>query len=652
MTRRAVVGSDVGGTFTDLVAWDGNRLTTGKVPSTPEDQSVGVVAGASRLAVSATRLLHGTTVATNALLERRGPEMALITNSGFEDVIEIGRQDRPSLYDPMDDRAAPLVDRRRRFGVDRNGPLPSLEVLDDWLGGARSVAICLLDAFADASAEVALEELVRRAAPDAYVSRSSEVAPEFREYERVSTTLLNAYLGPETDRYLTALVARARNAGLPSDVAVMRSSGGLMAAADAGALAAAILLSGPAGGVVAAAALGDALGHRRLISFDMGGTSTDVCRIDDGTPEIAYERSVGGHPCRLPAVAIHTVGAGGGSLGWVDPGGSLRVGPRSAGAVPGPASYARGGQAAAVTDANVVLGRIDPEAMLAGSLGIDASRASAALRKLGEPLGMDAIGAAAGMLAVVEEVMAGAIRKVSVEQGADPRQAVLAAFGGAGGLHAVALAQRLAMAGVVVPPHAGVFSALGLLLSPPRVDVVAGAVLDESEARRLSDLISSTATQARQRLADAGSTADRVTTSVDARYLGQAHELTVPCGSAAAWEEIARAFHMLHYDRNGFSRPDDPIEIVAIRAEAVSAPALRWADLPNPRPSGPDRVGERAVITGDSGPTVAARWQRAGLRPGTEIVGPAVVEETEATTYVPPGSRASVHDSGALEIEW
>lgn len=651
MTRSAVIGSDVGGTFTDLVAWDGLRLVTTKVPSTPEDQSIGVVEGAVRLGVDAHRLLHGTTVATNALLERTGATTALITTSGFEDVLEIGRQDRPSLYDTFHDRETPLVPASRRVGVGRDGTIESETEVLAAIGSAEAVAIVLLDAYRDDVAERSVEAAVRRFGGDRFVSRSSAVAPEFREYERASTTVLNAYLGPVAQHYLSGLVDRAAVASLPRDIAVMRSSGGLMTVEDATNLSAAILLSGPAGGVVASAALGRALGHSRLVSFDMGGTSTDVCRIDDGRPEVAYERAIGGFPCRLPSVAIHTVGAGGGSIVWIDSGGSLRVGPRSAGAIPGPACYGRGGAEPAVTDANVVLGRIDPGARLAGTLPVDAALSRDALTDVGDRLDLGVAETAAGAVSVVEEIMIGAIRKVSIEQGADPRAATLVAFGGAGGLHAVALAQRLDMAGVVVAPHAGVFSALGLLLSPPRIDVVRGVLLTVDESDALPSILSDIWSRAESRLAATAGPAADVALAVDARYLGQSHEVTVPCSPRSSWEMVALDFHQLHEQRNGFARPDDPIEIVAVRAEATALPELRWEDLPPLRPVEAAQPGSRPVWV-DGAEMTANLWRRDSLRPGSEIVGPAIVEETDATTYLPPASRARVHESGALEVDW
>ena len=649
-------GVDVGGTFTDVVAWDGARLRIAKVPTTP-DQSEGVLAGLGAAGGSGT-MLHGTTAATNALLERSGARTVLVTDEGFEDLLEIGRQDRPSLYDASVTRPTPLVERSHRLGAsgraDRRGhPLGATDfgrvAARVAALGPEAVAVSFLYSFLDGSREAQLAGELASLLPGVPVSLSSRVAPEFREFERTSTTVVNAYLMPVVAGYLEGLRRRAGAAGV-DQVAVMRSSGGLMALEEAARLPAAILLSGPAGGVVAAAALGRALGQDHLISFDMGGTSTDVCRIDLGRPEVAYERAIDGYPCRMPAVAVHTVGAGGGSLGWVDAGGALRVGPRSAGARPGPACYGRGGTAATVTDAHVALGRIDPAALLAGRVSLDAGAAREAVARLGSAAALGAGPAALGMVEVVEAHMHRAIRRVSVEEGSDPRRAVLVAFGGAGGLHATSLARQLDMAGVVVPAHAGVFSALGLLLAPPRADAARsvhagdGAALDEAVAA-----VMATAQEALR--AACGGEGGEVWGYADVRYHGQSHETTVPYRPGEGWRRLAARFHRAHRQRNGFARPGDPVEVVTVRAEAVGRPALRWEDLPAATPRGEARRGRREV-RGPSGPREATVWWRPGLPPGSEVVGPAVVEEPDATTWLGPGERAVVHENGALEVSW
>ena len=639
----AVLGVDVGGTFTDLVGWDGSQILTGKLPSTTDDQSVGVVDGAEQLGVPADRFLHGTTVATNALLEHRGARTALVTSPGFKDVIEIGRQDRPSLYDSFADRAQPLVDRADRFEA------VAASDLDPLLGGAEAVAISLLYGFENSAAEQELAAEIARRWPHLAVSLSSEVAPEFREFERTSTTILNAYLAPETGRYLDRLTARSAEAGLPSDVEVMRSSGGLIPIAEASSLPASILLSGPAAGVVAASAMGEVLNRDRLVSFDMGGTSTDVCRIENSRPEVLYERPVAGYPCRMPSVAIHTVGAGGGSIAWVDGGGALRVGPHSSGAMPGPACYGKGGMEPAVTDANVALGRIDPNGTLAGSLPLQSRLSGEALARLGEQLGMSGVDTALGIATVVEEIMAGAIRTVSIEQGADPRSGYLVAFGGAGGLHATALARRLDMAGVIVPPFAGVFSALGLLLSPPRADAARSNLLRQGD--NLDPEIAAVVASSEERLEAGGATLVATAAFADVRYRGQSHETTVPYTTGEGWAVLVDRFHTMHKERNGFARIEDPVEVVTVRAESVGSPLLTWSDLPAVAPTGEaDRPARR--VMGETGEVTARVVARAALGEGDEIVGPAIVEETEATTFLAPGERAIVDGSGALEVTW
>ncbi|MXW98985.1 MAG: hydantoinase/oxoprolinase family protein [Acidimicrobiaceae bacterium] len=656
------LGIDVGGTFTDVAMWDGAAMAVGKVPSTPLDQSDGVMAGARTAVRPGGRadLLHGTTVATNALLERRGARTLLVTDGGFESLIEIARQDRPSLYDPFADRSVPLADAGMRLGVD----VPAAGLGDELDAvaasvvaamrnrGAEAVAVCLMYSYADPTVEQALADRLRQVV-DVPVSASAEVVAEFREYERFSTAVLNAFLSPEVSRYMGSLAARAGQSGFIDEVSVMRSSGGLVSLDHASAFPASILLSGPAGGVVAAAALGELMGCHTLISFDMGGTSTDVCRVRAGRPEVTYNREIAGHACLMPSVAVHTVGAGGGSVAWADRGGALRVGPRSAGADPGPASYGRGGAEPTATDANLVLGRLDPSAKLAGTMELRSDLARAAFERLGAELSLEPIEAALGTVAVVESHMTHAVRAVSVEQGTDPRNAALMAFGGAGGLHATALARALEMDGVIVPPYAGVFSAFGLLLSPPRADAAQTVNITVADRERLTATARSLLAASRSQIeADSGRAATTAASIVDMRYLGQAHETSVPYTENESWEVLCERFHRLHAERNGFARPTDPVEAVTVRAEAVGAAALRWADLPafEPEPGDPRR-GARSVI-GPTGAAEAQVWWRPALPVGAEVAGPAIIAEGESTTYLAAGERATVHETGALRIEW
>ena len=681
----------MGGTFTDVAMWDGTAMTVGKVPSTPRDQSEGVMAGAVAAVPAGGRadLLHGTTVATNALLERRGARTLLATDAGFESLIEIARQDRPSLYDPFADRPAPLADDGMRLGVrvpaaghddQLDGIAASVaaghddqpdavaapvtaghDELDAVAAsvaaaardrGAEAVAVCLMYSYADPAVERALAGRLRQVV-DVPVSASAEVVAEFREYERFSTAVLNASLSPEVSRYMGSLADRAARAGFIDEISVMRSSGGLVSLDHASAFPVSILLSGPAGGVVAAAALGELMGCETLISFDMGGTSTDVCRIRRDRPEVTYNREIAGHACLMPSVAVHTVGAGGGSVAWADRGGALRVGPRSAGADPGPACYGRGGTEPTVSDANVVLGRLDPGARLAGTVALRPELAVAAFERLGSELSLEPVETALGVVAVVESHMTHAVRAVSVEQGTDPRDAALMAFGGAGGLHACALARALEMDGVIVPPYAGVFSAFGLLLSPPRADAAQTVNVTAADRDRLPAAARSLLAEARSQIeAGSGQTAATAASIVDMRYLGQAHETSVPYTEGESWEVLCERFHTLHAERNGFARPQDPVEAVTVRAEAVGAAALRWADLPPFEPeAGDPRRGARSVI-GPTGAAEAQVWWRPALPVGAEVVGPAIVAEGESTTYLAAGERATVHETGALRIEW
>jgi N-methylhydantoinase A len=535
----AILGVDVGGTFTDAVVLDAGRVTTAKVLTALRQEESVVAAARAAGAADVERFAHGTTVATNALLERSGARTAFVTTAGFEHLLHLRRQTRAHLYRPCAEWPDPLVPLERCHGVrGRLGPEGELEPLElDSLPevDADAVAVCLLHAYRDATHErIVLDEL-RRRLPDAHVVASHEVAPEFREYERASTTVADAYLGPVVSRYLGALGEACAGAGLP-EPSVMRSSGGVATPAEAAAHPATILVSGPAAGVVGAARIAALAGIADAIAFDMGGTSTDVCLISGGRAERAAERMVGGLPIRLPTVDLHTVGAGGGSLVWRDAGGALRVGPQSAGANPGPACYGRGGTQGTVTDANLLLGRL-PE-RLAGGVELDRAAAERALA------GIDPV----AVVAVVNAEMLRALRVVSVERGHDPAGFALVAFGGAGPLHACELAEELGIRTVLVPEAAGVLSALGLVASEERRDAVRSYLVPLAEAGELP------------REGEA-----------DLRYAGQSFELAVPLQDG-----LADAFHRAHEEQYGFAAPEREVELVAVRtAEVVRGPELR-----------------------------------------------------------------------------
>ncbi len=548
----AILGVDVGGTFTDAVLVDEGRIRTGKVPTAArQEDSVLAAARAVGAGEGLDRFAHGTTVATNALLERRGARTAYIGNAGFEHLLHLRRQTRAHLYRLCAEHAEPLVPLERCHGVrGRVGPDGELEPVElgslPALADAEAVAVCLLFAFRDPSHERAVADELRRRHPGLHVVASHEVAPEFREYERASTTAADAYLAPVAARYLRALAAAAVEAGLPDPV-VMLSSGGVLPAEEAASHPAHLLVSGPAGGVVGAGLLARRAGFEDAIAFDMGGTSTDVCLLPGGRAQRVSEREIGGLPVRLPSVDVHTVGAGGGSLVRRDAGGAVRVGPESAGADPGPACYGRGG-GPTVTDANLLLGRLPGE--LPGGLVLDRDAAAAALA------GIDP----AAVVEVVNAEMLRALRVVSVERGHDPRDFALLAYGGAGPLHACALAEELGMEAVIVPAAAGVLSALGLAAGDERRDHVASHVRPLGEVDELP-----------------------VEGDADLRYRGQSFELTVPLGG-----DLAERFHQAHEERYGYADPAREVELVAVRtAEVVPGPVLELPGADPQRASGP-----------------------------------------------------------------
>ena len=659
-----VVGVDTGGTFTDFVLLRDGELRVHKVLSTPADPASAILQGLADLGVGAelTALVHGSTVATNAVLERKGVKTGLITTDGFRDVLEIGRQTRPKLYAIRVEREPTLVPRDLRVEVverlDELGdvliPLDD-DSIDDAIAtltsaGVESVAVCLLFSFANPEHE----RRVALAARDAgfHVSASAEVLPEFREYERTSTVVLNAYVAPIMDRYLGRL-----EQSLPGEamLRIMQSNGGSISAATARHEAARTLLSGPAAGVVGAAYVASAAGFERSISFDMGGTSTDVALIDRGITETT-DGSIGGHPTKLPMIDIHTVGAGGGSIAWFDSGGALRVGPRSAGADPGPAAYGRNGTEPTVTDANVVLGRLIPDAFLGGGMRLDRDAALESVREIAERLDSTVQEAALGIVRVANANMEAAIRVISVERGHDPRLFTLVAFGGAGPLHACELASALRIPRVLVPSTPGVLSALGMLAADVLKDYVQTVMVAAEQAEgRVEPVFAELEQRGREDLrregiAEAQTSIERY---LDLRYVGQSYELQVEYeGDLAA---AVAGFHDAHERRFGYSDPNERVQVVNVRLKArgiADRPRIdREAVDPN---AAAEPIDVRPVTFGSETGAQELKtpiFDRVKLEPGARISGPAIVTQYDTTTVLPPGWRLSVGATRSLIAE-
>jgi len=652
--KKVRLGVDVGGTFTDLVALSEGDLITAKVPSTPRDQSVGVMNAVDASEVEAgavAALAHGMTVATNALLERRGARMALVTTEGFRDVLEIARQNRPSLYDLSQDRPPPLVPRELRFTVaERMGPEGEIEALDETglkdavfrieEAEVEAVAVCLLFAFMHPEHERRVGEALREALPDVHVSLSSEVLPEFREYERFSTTAADAYLAPRLAAYLKNLANKAEEIGLPGPL-IMQSSGGVVRVEDAIADAAGCLLSGPAGGVVGAAYVGSLAGHWDLLTFDMGGTSTDVAPIVDGEAQTTTETVVAGVPIKLPMVDVHTVSAGGGSIAWADAGGALRVGPHSAGAEPGPAAYGKGGEEPTVTDANLFLGYLRDGAELGGEVVLQRELSEKALKSLGERLDLDTEEVALGIVRVANAEMVRALRVISVERGLDPREFALLAFGGAGGMHACSLAEELGIETILVPRAGGVLSALGLAISDLRHDYVRPYLLSlgDVDAKEFGGKFEDMEEEATEDLEG-----PEYTRRADLRYRGQSFELTV---EADPLERLEERFHAAHEQRYGYRMEDESVELVNLRL--IATVPVEKPELEEPEGEEAESDPRRADFDGE--------WQevpvfdRERMGEGSRVSGPAIVEFKESTCVVRPGWRGAVDGVGNLVLE-
>jgi N-methylhydantoinase A len=669
------IGIDIGGTFVDIVMADESGARFAKAPSTPAAPAAGVLSILRDLIrrreiepSKVTRIVHGSTVATNALLEGKTARTGLVTTLGFRDVLEIGRQNRDSLYDLGFVRTAPVVPRDMRFEVservDALGnvvvPLSENEVaaVAERLADARVAAVAVVLLFSylrpehERQAGRILEQ--RLGIP---VVLSSDVLPEFREFERTSTTVITAALRPVVGAYLEALEQGASELGLPTRWQVMQSSGAIMSAGAAEKEPGRLLLSGPAGGVQGARAVGEVVGERNLITLDMGGTSCDVALVSDGGVDWTASGVVAGHAVVLPMVSVHTIGAGGGSVAWVDAGGALRVGPHSMGAEPGPACYGRGGTSATVTDAHLVLGHLAALRPLGGLATLDVACAREAIeRTVARPLRLSVERAALGMLEVADASMERAIRVVSVERGRDPREYALLAFGGAGPLHAVSLARRLAIPRVVIPSTAGVLSAYGLLVAETGHDYSRTLLRPMSglDLAAVVALVAGLFEEGRRTLRTEGVAGGdiRFAPSADLRYVGQSHEVNVPIAVRAGdldVDELCRSFHRAHEERFGHSSPDEPIEWVTLRVRA-SGPAAKIGATHRSRRGKAEEPAAPAWFDA-SGPVPTRRLLRDNLAPGETIAGPAVLFGDDSTVVVPPGAKARADERGHLMIE-
>lgn len=677
----SIVGVDIGGTFTDLVGYRDGGIITSKTSTVPADPTEGIaaaltLAGCDLAAMD--ELIHGSTIAINTVLESKGAKTALLTTQGMRDVYGVGRGNRPDAFNLFFHRPRPLVPRDLTFEIAERMnaagealvPLDPAEIakLAPKLAaiGIEAVAVCFLHSYANPAHEVLAGAVLRRELPGLFVTLSHEILREFREYERTSTTVLNAFVGPRVSRYLSRLEGFAQNARFGGQIAIMRSNGGTMSAGEARRAPVAMMESGPVAGMIGAGRIAQLLGIERAIGFDMGGTTAKTSLITGGIPPIEEGYVIGdaftGQPMQLPVVDIVEVGAGGGSIAWCDDRGGLHVGPISAGADPGPACYGRSGVEPTVTDADLMLGRLNDARFLGGHMRLDCARAEAALGKIGQKLGLDRMTAALGVATIVDSAMSLAVRAVSVKRGIDPRETTLIAFGGAGPLHAVSIAREISIPRVVVPKLPGAFSALGMLMAEWRQDFVRtligelGKVGMQAAATAFAELRDAgQAALARDRLA-----AGKFNFAADLRYRGQEHTIPIavanPQDLATATDETRARFDAQHDRRYGHAAPDQSIEIVNLRL-VVIVPRLedtigRWLAQPwQPDGDGAAAEQHRAVVFEDGKRPVETRilW-RPHLPAGSEMAGPALIEEANSTTLIGPGDRATIDAYGNIVI--
>jgi N-methylhydantoinase A len=677
-----ILGVDVGGTFTDLALFEQERgaVILTKVPSTPADPSQGVIDGIRQLVethgvepANIAFLIHGTTVATNAVLEGKGIPTALLATEGFGDILDIVRQDRPQLYDWRAMRPDPLVPRSQRWEVKERTLFDGQEAIPlDEAGvrrivaeiealGITSIAVCYLHSYANPSHENRTAEIIVEEYPMASISLSSQILPEIKEYERTSTTAMNATVMPVVERYLNRLSQATEEMGVSSRLHVMQSNGGIMTAETAGRKSVNTILSGLAGGVLGGVTLARQAGFENAITIDMGGTSFDISLAYGGRIRFSRETEIGGHAIAVPMIDVHTLGAGGGSIAWIDAGSALQVGPRSAGAAPGPACYDRGGNLPTVTDANLVLGRLNPGYLLGGSMVMRPELARQAIQKhVAEPLGMSLEAAAEGIIKIINANMLKGIRVVSVERGYDPREFTVVAFGGGGPVHAAELARELGAKTIMIPGAPGITSAIGLLMADFRHDYTR-TYLESTDALDFDDLNGAFAfleEQATAQLIDEGVSEADITLmrSVEMRYRGQGHslEVTMPAGQldAAAVQTVNDAFHRQHQITYGYSRADETTEFANLRLAGIGQlpkPAPRPAEADG-EDAGAAQIGQRPVyFDGDWQET--SIYDRAMLQHGNCLDGPAIVEQLDSTTVILPGQSATVDALGNILIK-
>jgi N-methylhydantoinase A len=674
------VAVDIGGTFTDVVVFDEAKssVVLAKALTTPAELAQGVQDGLAKAAVpleSVVSLIHGSTVVVNAVIERTGGKTALITTKGFRDVYEIGRINRPESFNPRFRKHRPLVPRENIFELservladgsvrtpfDENEAREIAAIIR--AEGFEAVAVLFLHSYRSPEHEIRMCQILREVDPNLFISASHELSREYREYERTSTVAANAYVGPKVSRYLGDLETRLRAGKFAGNLLIMQSNGGLSDVELARRQCIQMMESGPAGGVVGSMALCELLNLESVIAFDMGGTTAKACVIRRGEPSLSPDYFIGGYneglAIRIPVLDIVEVGTGGGSLAWLDEGGGLHVGPRSAGAEPGPASYGRGGTEPTVTDANVILGRLSPERFLGGEMRLDRKAAENALKqRLGDPLHVDLERAAAGMLQVATAAMANAVRHVTLERGLDPRDFTLIAYGGGGPLHAASVAKELSISTVIIPNAPGHFSALGMLMADLRRDYVQTLFvrLDDMEMAELEEQFKTLEAEGRRALQTSGITTDRIVfeRSADMRYVGQEHAVAVRMPAnvrdESARQEIKRLFDEAHDLRYSHSAPEESADIVSLRVSAIGRlEKPQFPKIPESTATPPAaQRGTRAVIFEGAGSVEAKVFDRTKLLAGNVIAGPAIIEEAASTTIVEPGDTVTVNSYGHL----